>query len=277
VAEASGFASNGDAAAVCGDGMCSPGETCRSCTVDCGMCAKCDFAPSCDNALGAPVAPTLRGDLSNPVATGDAGAPPAANSGTSCLDPELRIRITKVRSRDGDGDVYCIADAADGNSSEAAITSKMPITGGNEVYISQGEGTLWGQKALKPTTNNLTLTYNCYKVADNGGAWAAALSALGSAAAAVGGSSANPYGWAFDLGGAGASAAAAAVAAANSKDELRINWQQTISKDQLLDLTNGRTWTVRRSDSGGLFGTGSWDWEITVQSWGCAETLNRTR
>jgi hypothetical protein len=269
------FATGADAAAVCGDGKCSPDENCRTCTVDCGKCAKCEFSPSCDDALGAPVAPTLRGDLCDPIATGDAGVGPAPISASSCLDPELRIRINKIQSRDGDGDVYCIVDAADGKSSEAAITSKMPLTGGKEVYISQGEGTLWGKQALKPTTNNLTLTYNCYKVADNGGAWAAALSALGSTATAVGGSSYNPYGWAFDLGGAGANAAAAAVQAANSKDELRINWQQTISKDQLLDLTNGRTWTVRRSDSGGLFGSGSWDWEITIQSWGCAETLSR--
>jgi hypothetical protein len=269
--------SDSDAASVCGDGKCSADENCRTCTVDCGKCAKCEFSPSCDGALGAPVAPVLRGDLCDPVATGDGGAAPAPIVGTSCLDPELRIRISKIRSRDGDGDVYCIVDAADGSSSEAAITSKMPLTGGKEVFFSQGEGTLWGQKALKPTTNNLTLTYSCYKVADNGGAWAAALSALGSTATAVGGSSLNPYGWAFDLGGAGANAAAAAVQAANSKDELRINWQQTISKDQLLDLTNGRTWTVRRTDSGGLFGTGSWDWEITIQSWGCAETLSRAR
>jgi hypothetical protein len=275
--DAGAFAPAADAAPVCGDGTCGGSENCRTCTVDCGKCAKCEYAPSCDGALGAPAAPTVRGDLSNPTVEGDAGAAPAPISSTACLQPELRIRINKVRSINGDGEVYCIVDANDGQTSEAAITSKMPLAGGKEVFISQGEGTLWGQQALKPSTNNLTLTYNCYKVASGGGAWAAALGALGNTAASVGGSAYNPYGGAFGIGGAAANAAAAAVQAANSKDELRINWQQTISKDQLLDLTNGRTWTISRNDGGGLFGIGKWEWEITVQAWGCAETLTRPK
>src|SRR5690606_37558927 len=115
---------------------------------------------------------------------------------------------------------------------------------------------------------NLTLTYYCFKVVDNS-AWSAALKALGDTAAKIGGSPAGvgPYGWAFGVGGAAANAAAAAIQAAQ-KDDNRISIQQTIAVEDLLDLTNGRTWTIRsRVKKGcGLFGCQrQYDWELTVQ------------
>jgi len=41
--------------ATCGDSFCDGNdETCRSCELDCGPCAPCDIAPSCDAAMIAP-------------------------------------------------------------------------------------------------------------------------------------------------------------------------------------------------------------------------------
>ena len=39
----------------CGDGFCSPTEDCHTCASDCGQCAPCEIAPSCDNATVPPV------------------------------------------------------------------------------------------------------------------------------------------------------------------------------------------------------------------------------
>ncbi len=244
----------------------------------------CPSAPSCGNGnLGAPATPTVRGDLTVYTDNGksvavDAGAPPPPPipRGT-CLDPQLRIRLQKVKVHKGKGDAYCIIEANDGVTSEAAVTMKTgELKDGDEFPFPVGQGTLWGQGMPECTSNNLTLTYYCYKVVDNS-AWSAALNALGSTAASIGGSpaGAGPYGWAFGLGGAAANAAAAAITAA-SKDENRIKVQQTIPVTSLLDLTNGRTWSIRTKikDGCNVFGCDrDFDWELTVQAWGCADKL----
>lgn len=72
--------------------------------------------------------------------------------------------------------------------------------------------------------------------------------------------------WAFGVAGIGASVAAAAAQAA-SGDKLKLNAQQTIDKSVLLDLTDGRYWTIEQSGGGFL---DSWDWQISSESWGCA-------
>jgi hypothetical protein len=244
----------------------------------------CPAAPSCGNGnLGAPATTIVRSDLTVYTDNGkavavDGGAPvpPPMPRGT-CLDPQLRIRLQKVKVHKGSGEAYCIIEANDGVTSEAAVTMKTgELKDGDEFPFPVGQGTLWGQGMPECTSNNLTLTYYCYKVVDNS-AWSAALSALGSTAASIGGSpaGAGPYGWAFGLGGAAANAAAAAITAA-SKDENRIKVQQTIPVTSLLDLTNGRSWSIRTKikDGCGLFGCDrDFDWELTVQAWGCADKL----
>jgi hypothetical protein len=42
--------SGGSAPMPCGDGMCSADENCHTCASDCGTCAPCDIAPSCEGA-----------------------------------------------------------------------------------------------------------------------------------------------------------------------------------------------------------------------------------
>jgi hypothetical protein len=78
----------------------------------------------------------------------------------------------------------------------------------------------------------------------------------------------GPYGWAFGTASAAAAAAAAAVTATNGDDHL-FNAQQTIAKSELLDLTNGRTWSI--DEGGGSDWTlNAWNWQIAIESWGCA-------
>ncbi len=261
-------------------------KKCQVCDfdVDPSEATVCPVAPACANgSLGVPVKPALRSDLSvytdNGTAVavdGGATTPPTSAKGT-CLDAQLRIRIEKLEMHKGGGEGYCIIEANDGVTSEAAVTMKTSdLKDGDEFPFPVGQGLLWGQGQPECTSNNLTLTYYCFKVVDNG-AWTAALKAMGDTATKIGGSPAGggPYGWAFGLGGAAANAAAAAIEAAQ-KDENRIKVQQTIPVDGLLDLTNGRTWSIRTrvKDGCGLFGCSrDYDWELTVQAWGCADRL----
>ena len=75
-------------------------------------------------------------------------------------------------------------------------------------------------------------------------------------------------------------AVAAAAIGAAQKDENRIKVQQTIPVSSLLDLANGRTWSIRTrvKDGCNLFGCSrDYDWELTVQAWGCADRLPETK
>jgi hypothetical protein len=259
-----------DAAPTCGDSSCNGNETCASCARDCGVCPKCASAPSCTDAVGLPISPTLRSDLSqnqskNPT---DGGAPPLPPA-TECQDPKLRLRIEKILVHKGGGELYCVVSATDGATSEVAITQKTRNLGRGDAHFFDPSGALiWGQKDLHSTTNNLAITYNCFKVKSD--SWAKVLAAMSSAASKVG-VAAGPAGWVFGVGSVAANAAAAAVQA-GAGDDLTLNGQQIIDKAGLTDLTNGRYWSVRRNDGGGLFGVGAWDWEIFVQSWGCADS-----
>jgi hypothetical protein len=267
-----------------GDSGPAPIKKCQICDfdVDPSQDTVCPQAPSCGNGiLGVPTNPTARADLTVYTDNGaavDAGVvdPPPAGGGV-CLDPQLRIRLAKLTVHRGDGEGYCIIEANDGITSEAAVTMKTSsLKDGDEFPFPVGQGTLWGQGHPECTSNNLTLTYYCFKVVDNS-AWAAALKAMGDTAAQVGGSpaGAGPYGWAFGLGGAAANAVAAGITAAQ-KDDNRIKVQQTIPVAGLLDLTNGRTWSVRTrvQDGCNAFGCSrDYDWELTVQAWGCADRL----
>jgi hypothetical protein len=232
-----------------------------------GPAAACALAPSCANALGAPSHPTPRPDLDQglPDAGTDASIPSSVPGVDGCQDAQLRMRVESVTTYAGGAQIYCIVTATDGATSEAAITTKTKSLGNGETdYFDPQSAMFWGQAALHRTTDNLTITYNCLEVVDNA-VWSSALQALGAAAMQAGGV-AGPYGWAFGAASAGAQAAAAALQAA-SGDKLVFNTQQTIDRSELLDLTNGRTWALRKSGGGWPY---QWDWEIAIESWGCA-------
>ena len=90
---------------------------------------------------------------------------------------------------------------------------------------------------------------------------------MGDAAGKAGGIS-GMYGWAFGIAQVGAEVASKMVENA-SGDKLVFNAQQVIAKQDFFDLTDGRTWTVRKT--GSYHWLNDWDWELTVQAWGCAE------
>ncbi len=255
----------------CGDTRCSSAETCRTCPKDCGVCPKCASAPTCTGAEGVPSSTTPRLDLYvadkpyKEFPKSDGGVPSFSNQG--CDDAQLRIRLEKVKTYKGGSELYCVINATDGKTSEVAITPKTKALKDGETYsFAPDVGLFWGQKDLKATSSNLTITYNCVRVKSD--AFAAVLKAAGDASAQAGGY-AGPYGWAFGIGSIGANIAAAAIQA-SSGDEQVLNAQQTIDASGLIDLTNNRSWEVRKSQDGG-FGGFSWDWDLTIQTWGCAD------
>jgi len=255
----------------CGDHTCNTNENCASCSIDCGQCPACTLAPSCSDALGIPSSPSPRLDLDLGIkedAGPEGGKPkPALPGQDGCEDAQLRLRLQSITTANGGGVIYCIVSATDGVSAEVALTGKTGDLGDGETSaFDPGSAVFWGQGAgLHTTTNNLTITYDCFKVVDNS-AWASALGALSKAANDAGATIGGPYGWAFGATSAASAAAAAAVTATNGDDHL-FNAQQTIDKSELLDLTNGRTWSIDKN-GGGLFS--KWDWQIAIESWGCA-------
>jgi hypothetical protein len=265
-------ASCGDAGAVggggpasCGDSICQTGETCLDCPDDCGPCPACTAAPSCTDAVGVPASTMPRADLDvgEPVPDGGVAAPMIDDA--NCRDPQLRLRVASITATSGGGELYCIVSASDGTSSEVVLTTKTQSLGDGETgHFDPTVGVFWGQPMLITTSNNLTITYDCFKVGSD--AWSKALMAASGAAMQAGGV-AGQYGWAFGAASVAAAAAAAAVQA-TSGDDHRFNQQQTIDKKTLIDLTNGRSWHVRQSGGCGLFC--NWDWTLNIESWGCA-------
>jgi hypothetical protein len=261
---------------VCGDGVCGVGENCELCTEDCGECPQCSGAPACP-AVAVPTSTTRRYDLDlrdYPASIPDGGsttAPPP--NGANCSQPQLRVRLAKVTVNTESeklyfSNIYCMVRADDGDKGELALTPKTSVLQDGQSYqFAPSEGIFWGQDGLKKTPDNLTVTYDCWKVASDGAA--AVLGAIAKAAHDAG-SIAGPWGWAFGIGEV-AAAAAAAIAQANSYDKHLLNAQQTISKTELLDLTNGRTWEIQKAGYGAAPAKGYWDWTLTVESWGCAE------
>ena len=265
----------GDAAtgpATCGDKACNGTETCASCSIDCGQCPACPLAPTCSDALGVPSSPEPRPDLDIGIkedAGPNGGKPtPSLPGQDGCENAQLRLRLQSITTASGGGVIYCIVSATDGVTAEVALTGKTgDLNDGETNSFDPGSAVFWGQgSSLHTTTNNLTITYDCFKVVDNS-AWASALSALSSAANTSGAVIGGPYGWAFGAASDASAAASAAVTATNGDDHL-FNAQQTIDKSELLDLTNGRTWNIDKNGSTGIFS--SFDWTIGIESWGCA-------
>ncbi len=245
---------------MCGDGRCNGNEDCGSCPGDCGSCPPCNYAPTCDDAAGAPAAPTPRPDLCVGVPA-TSGAPAAPGSGPmNCGPAQLRMRVEKIRADGAGGVAYCIIAATDGANDEVALTTRTrALSGGDEYFFDPSVGLFWGQKDLRATTSAVQVQYKCFLVQSDG--WAAALQAAGKAAAGAAGY-AGQYGWAFDLGAVAANVLGAALQAA-AGDKLQLDVTQTLPTEDLLDLANGRYFTVQQSKNGG-------DWTLFVETWGCA-------
>lgn len=260
----------------CGDLACNGAETCETCPTDCGKCPKCDLAPSCTGAIAVPTTSTELDGFDNEgkslyvcgVGMGEAAAK------TTCLDPRLRMRIRQIKIAKngvwpGSLDMYCIVHASDGATSEIAVTPLQKDLGDDHapLVFDPNVALFWGQKELRPTINNLTITYKCFRNVDNS-AYTSVFGTIKDEAIKAGGV-AGPWGWAFGLGGVAAGIVEAAVGSSGG-DTLRLSVQQTIDAGALLDLTNGRIWQIRQSGEGGGL-NGKWDWTVEIEAWGCAD------
>ena len=66
--------------------------------------------------------------------------------------------------------------------------------------------------------------------------------------------------------------AGAIVAATNQGDDHLYSAQQTLTTTEQWALVSGSYWTIRRGVYYPWYSTSSsWDWELTIKAWGCAE------
>jgi hypothetical protein len=246
------------------------------------------MAPTCTGAVAVPTADRIKPrsdlNLSDPEEPSDAGAPSETETQSeTCGDPRLRIRAKQIITHEAGGisdpHVYCVINASDGSVSQITVTDPtMQMEDGDVFLWDPSIAIVWGgrpgaqnvgvvEDELRPSRTNLTITYNCFRSTNVAGAKTVA-DAVQKAALDAGGVG-GPFGWAFGVGSVAAGLVGGAIQA-SSGDELLFNAQQTIDKRHLLDLTNGRTWSVRkRRDLTPVWN--SWDWELTLEAWGCAD------
>lgn len=284
---------------VCGDNVCSKGESCVSCPTDCGQCPTCNAAPSCSKGAALPAQPKALsfGELSWPLDAADAGVPDGGfPSGEDCTGAQLRLRISRLEvghqakqvwlptgTLDGDPQsYYCLVQASDGaiiaapeaganGTVEVALTkatASIPDHGGAD--FAPSDSIFWGQSGPRLTQNNLTITYSCFQQKEPGSdSWSAVLMAAGNAAGSLAG--AGPYGWAFGLADVALQTAGAAITAAQQQGDWHMfDVTQTIDQSWLLELTNGHVWSFTQGGGEAAF---KYPWSLTVyvESWGCAD------
>lgn len=268
---------------VCGDLVCNINETCASCEPDCGRCPECTHAPTCTGAVAVPSFSVHLEEFDN----GDrvlyssgvdetTGEPLGTDfTQTDCIAPQLRMRVRQIKVvRDGvsggTADLYCIINASDGAHEEVMITPLQKDIGDDAppILFPDTAAMFWGQGMPWQTLNNLTITYQCFRAVSNE-SYKKVFDAIQNGSQAAGGI-AGANGWAFGAVGVVAGLISAAIPEGN--DQTRIMVQQTIDRSMLLELTNGRRWTIR--GTGGptdIFGGGVWDWSLEVESWGCSD------
>ncbi len=256
----------------CGNLECEPegDEDCETCPVDCGQCPVCDLAPTCTGAMAAPTATEHVSDCDNAgrkqYACAVGMGVPADE--TTCLDPQLRIRIRKVTIDRGFWDglgkkLFCVVTAEDGNHSELAIT---PIASAGhdettEAIYPLADSLFWGQGDLYPSIANILVTYDCYL--GSGGSYTSILDDISDRAADVA-DAGGIYGWVFGAVAVVGTVIGSSLGSIN--DDRIVNVQQTIDAGALLDFTNGRSWQIRVDD-----GSGFDKIMLDIEAWGCAD------
>jgi hypothetical protein len=286
---------------VCGDDVCSPGESCKLCPNDCGECPKCNASPSCSDGAAFPSQTTELSfdELSLPSSQATVGVPdggfPVPNA---CGGAQLRVRLKRIAvghqgkmiwlptgTISGSAQTYyCLVQATDGiiasapdmgNSTvELALTPPTAQIDDNS-YADFGplNSVFWGQAGPRLTQSNLTISYSCYQQKDTASSavWQGIFDAGSKAAGGL--ANAGPYGWAFGLGSTvlGAVSGAISSAAAAANDRKMFDVTQTIDKSWLLELTNGHTWSFNRN-GGNQAGQYPWSVTLTMESWGCANS-----
>lgn len=190
----------------------------------------------------------------------------------ACGAPKLRVRASAVRVNEEDDDVandivFCILAAAAPGGAEVRLTPRTDNLDEGQTFSFGEKGTFWGQIEPRTPDGDLKLTYDCYEE-DSSSGYDAILDKLGLASTVAGVvlNLAGGQGWIFST--AGTALALLGEAVALDGDDHLFSATQTIAPDKHMALTNGASWKVHRS---GTHLWSDWDWELSVEAWGCAE------
>jgi len=190
-----------------------------------------------------------------------------------CGAPLLRVAIQRIIDHNtvsctGGDNIYCLVESEAQAGAEIRVTPLAQSLGdGDEHLYSNEAGVFWGQQGPRTPGSDLLVTYNCFENTNTDN-WQSLADSLGQAAGDVGDIYDGAYGWVFPV-TEGVSGIISAALAMSDGDKLWINAQQQIALDMQLELTNGAWWSLRKTGDVCVFG--SWDWEVIVRVWGCAQ------
>lgn len=187
-----------------------------------------------------------------------------------CDDPRMRIRVARLDVHEEDDDfandeVYCAITSEAAESAELKITPITPaLDEGDSYTYNLDAGLVWGQADLLAPKGNIFLSYNCIE-SDTANGYSDLLAAVGDAAAAAGGAGIPGVdGWVFPTVGIVANLLAGALTL--DGDDMLFNGTQVVPEDEMINLTHGAWWSVRRD---GTNLNSDWDWELRMEIWGC--------
>jgi hypothetical protein len=187
-----------------------------------------------------------------------------------CDDPRMRIRVAKLDVHEEDDDfandeIYCAITSEGTESSELKVTPITPaLDEGDSYTYNLDAGLVWGQDDLIAPKGNIFLSYNCIE-SDTSNGYTDLLSAVGDAAAAAGGAGIPGVdGWVFPTVGIVTDLLAGSLSL--DGDDLLFNGTQVVPADEMINLTHGAWWSVRRD---GTNLNSDWDWELRMEIWGC--------
>ena len=194
---------------------------------------------------------------------------PSAGGGP-CDDPRMRVRVAQLTVHEEDDDfandeVYCAITSEASAASEIKITPITPaLDQGDQHSYSLEGGIVWGQSDLVAPAGNLLLNYNCIE-SDTANGYSDLLDAVAMAANAAGAIDIPGVdGWVFPAVGVVAGLLSGALSL--DGDDLLFNGTQVIPEAEMLNLTSGAWWSVRRN---GTNLNSDWDWELRMEIWGC--------
>ncbi len=186
-----------------------------------------------------------------------------------CGPPQLNIRLAKITVHEEDDDfdndiVYCSVSTDSPQGSELRVTPKTPnLDEGESHTFTAAEATIWGQSGPRAPGGDLMLKYHCFE-ADSANGYAGFIGALAKEGARYG-RQIDSSGWTSNVSGSVASLLPL-VLALDSDDNL-FEAVQTIPAAEHLKLTNGGSWSVRKS---GTHYYSDWDWTVHMEAFGCA-------
>jgi hypothetical protein len=197
-------------------------------------------------------------------------ADPTEPFAAPCDDPRMRIRVARLDVHEEDDDfandeVYCAITAEAAEAGELKITPITPaLDEGDSHTYNLDAGLVWGQSELAAPKGNLLLAYNCIE-SDTANGYTDLLMAVADAANAAGGVDIPGVdGWVFPAVGIVSNLLAGALSL--DGDDLLFNGTQVVPETEMINLTHGAWWSVRRN---GTNLNSDWDWELRMEIWGC--------